>query len=100
MTITLRPETEARLRKRAERSGANPGELADILLSSLLVDDPGDMTAEEVAELWAGIRLGDQAVAEGRERPLKSYVAEQRKKHGFSAQWPSDESREATPYAP
>ena len=84
MTITLTPSTEARLREKAEREGQDLNVVAEALIAAAL-----DWEAQERAEAIEGIRRGDQAAAEGRERPLAAFVAEQRAKHGFPAAWPN-----------
>lgn len=76
MSITLTPETEARLRERAERHGQDANALADSLLADALDDDPDDLTDDEIAKIRAGIRRGLEAVAQGRERPMAEYAAE------------------------
>jgi hypothetical protein len=83
MTITLTPETEARLREKAARDGQDINAVADALIASAL-----EWEAQDRAEAIEGIRRGDQAAAEGRERPLAAFLAEQRAKHGFPAGWP------------
>src|SRR5207248_3046530 len=73
MTITLSPETEARLRERAERDGEDVSSLAEALLSDALAEDPDDLSPEQIAEVRAGIRRGLEAAAEGRERSVAAY---------------------------
>lgn len=90
MAITLTPQIEMRLREKAARDAQDAGALAEALLSILLVDEPETLTENETAEIWTGIRRGDQAAAEGRERPLSEFLAEQRVKHGFSSAWPDN----------
>jgi hypothetical protein len=92
MTITLSPGTEARLREEAEREGQDINAVADALLAAAL-----EWEALDRAEAIEGIRRGDQAAAEGRERPVAAFLAEQRAKHGFPAEWPEgsvDDGRE------
>src|SRR5437764_7804939 len=84
MTITLTPETEARLREKAEREGQDIDTVADALIAAAL-----EWEAQERAEAIEGVRRGDQAAAEGRERALAAFLAEQRAKHGFPAEWPN-----------
>jgi hypothetical protein len=83
MTIMLTPETEARLREKAEREGQDIHAVADALIAAAL-----EWEAQERAEAVEGIRRGDQAAAAGHERPLAAFLAEQRAKHGFPAEWP------------
>lgn len=90
MAITLTPETEARLRERAERDGQDADSLADVLLSDALADDPDDLTDEEIAQVRAGIRRGLEAAAAGRVKPLSQAVAEARQRHGFPDSWASE----------
>jgi len=83
MTINLSPEAEARLREKAERDGQNMNSVADALILSAL-----EWEAREMAEVIEGVRRGDLAAAEGRERPLSTFFSEQRAKYGFSSAWP------------
>jgi predicted transcriptional regulator len=83
MTITLSPEAEARLNEKARRDGQDINTVADALILAAL-----DWEARDRAETIEGIRRGDQAAAEGRERPLAEFFAEQRAKYGFPASWP------------
>jgi len=76
MTITLSPETEARLRRKAERDKQDVNALASTLLDEVLADDPDDLAEEEVAQIRAGIRRGLEAAAQGRERSVDEYAAE------------------------
>jgi len=76
MTITLTPETEARLREKAEREGQDVDAVADALLTTAL-----EWELQDRMEAIDGLRHGDQAAAEGRERPLEAFLAEQRAKY-------------------
>lgn len=67
MTITLRPETEARLRERALRDEADPSELADALLSNVLVDDPRRMTKSEIEASYRAMAADEEREAEAME---------------------------------
>ncbi len=67
MTITLRPETEARLRERALRDEADPSELADALLSNVLVDDPRRMTESEIEDSYRAMAADEEREAEAME---------------------------------
>jgi hypothetical protein len=92
MTIMLTPDTEARLREKAEREGQDLNVVAEALIAAAL-----DWEAQDRAEAIEGVRRGDQAAAEGRERPLAAFLAEQRVRYGFPAEWPSvsvDDGRE------
>lgn len=89
MAITLTPETETRLRQRAEREGQDADAFADAILADVLADDPDELTAEEVTEIRAGIRRGLEAASTGRVKPLSQAVAEARQRHGFPDTWAS-----------
>ena len=80
MTITLTPQTESRLREKAQREGGDINTLAETLIAAAL-----DWEAQERAETIAGIQRGEQAAVQGQERPLAEFLAEQRTKHGFPA---------------
>ena len=87
MTITLTPQTEARLRERAVRDGQDMNAVADMLINTAL-----EWEIQDHEELMAGVERGDQAISEGRERRLTEFLAAQRIKHGFSSQWPHMDS--------
>ena len=94
MTITLTPETENRLLKQAERIGEDVNNLAEALIAHGLSNedftaDPDHLTAEDAAEIRAGIERGLEAAAAGRVKPLAQAVAEARQRHGFPATWAS-----------
>ena len=95
MAITLTPETEARLRERAEREGQDADAFANALLADALADDPDDLTEAEVAEIRVGIRRGLEAAAAGHVKPLAQVVAEARQRHGFPDSWASGADGEA-----
>ena len=80
MPIMLTPETEARLREKAVRDGQDMDAVAESMLKYAL-----EWEAQEQAELIEAICQSDQATAGGRERPFSEFVAEQRAKHGFTA---------------
>jgi hypothetical protein len=82
MTVTITPETEARLREKAARDGQDVNAVAEALLAAAL-----EWEAQEREEVLQGIRQGEQAASEGRERPLQAFLDEQRTKHGFAADW-------------
>ncbi len=67
MTITLKPETEARLRERALRDGSDISELADVLLSNVLVDDPFPMTKAEIEASYRAMAADIEREAEAAE---------------------------------
>jgi len=89
MAITLTPETETRLRQRAEREGQDADTLADTLLADALADDPDDLTPEDAAAIRDGLRRGLEAAAAGRVKPLSQAVAEARHRHGLPDTWAS-----------
>ncbi len=84
MIITIAPGTEAKLRETATREGQDMDELADALLAEGL-----EARALAFAASVAAIQEGLDAVAQGRTRPLESYIVEQRKKRGLPESWPS-----------
>lgn len=79
--ITIEPETEARLREKAQREGQDVDTLANALLAEVL-----EQKAREFAEEVAAIQEGLDAVREGRERPLEEFLVEHRARYGGSAQ--------------
>jgi predicted transcriptional regulator len=74
MTIILSPETETRLRARAERESRDASALADALLLQALLQDPDDLTDSEVAEIRDGIRRGLADCEAGRTEPLSQWA--------------------------
>ncbi len=94
MTITLSPEAEARLNEKSRRDGKDVNAVADALILAAL-----DWEARDQAEAIEGVRRGDQAAAEGRERPLAEFFAEQRAKHGFPPSWPHVAPEQSSPDA-
>ena len=94
MTITLNSEIESRLLEQAGRLGEDANRLAEDLIAqglsdSYLVDDPDDLTHEQIAEIRTGIERGLEAAAAGRVKPLAQVIAEARQRHGFPATWAS-----------
>lgn len=77
MTITLSPQIEAKLLKRARQEGQDLETLANGVLSEYL--------AEEETISAADIRAAIQAE---HAKPIEQYIAEQRSKHGHSEAWP------------
>ena len=71
MTVTLTPQTEMRLREKAEREGQDVNAVADAIIAATL-----EREGREFEETVAGIQRGLQAAAEGRERPFDEYVAD------------------------
>ncbi len=80
MIITLDPEMETMLRKKARREGQEPQSVAKMLLTSSLEAD-----AQEYRETVEALR---EALASGPGKPIEQYLAEQRVKHGYSDDWP------------
>lgn len=94
MTITLNPEIESRLIEHAERIGEDANHLAEEFIAeglsgNYLVDDPDDLTDEQVAEIREGIKRGLEAAVAGRVKSSAQAVAEARQKHGFPSSWAS-----------
>lgn len=94
MTITLNPEIESRLIEHAERIGEDANRLAEELIAEGLssgypMNDPDDLTKEQIAEIRAGIERGLEAAAAGHVKPLAQVVSEARQRHGFPATWAS-----------
>lgn len=84
MTITISPETEAKLWDKAHREGRNPDVIADSILGIVL-----DAEAREEAETAARVQEAMAAADAGREKPLEQYIAEQKAKRGLPDAWPS-----------
>ena len=85
MTITLTPDVEARLREKAAREGSDVNRVAEALIVAGL-----EWEAQDRAETIEAVRQGEQAASEGRERPLREFLADQRLKHGFATTWPHE----------
>ncbi len=75
MTLTLTPQTEAKLLAWAEYEGQD----ADIVADVLLADTLARVQAEEVA----AIRVGFEDSDAGRVRPLAEIAAEKRVKYNL-----------------
>lgn len=75
MTITITPETEAKLREMAAREGQDMNTIVDALLASAI-----EWKSLERAEAIAGIQRGLEASAAGRVRPAAEVFAEMRAK--------------------
>ena len=71
--ITLKPETEAKLKETAEREGREPNAFADLLLAEILAQREGEFAGNVKA-----IQEGFTALREGRERPFAKFIAEHR----------------------
>ncbi len=75
MAITLKPETEEKLRQTAEWEGQDADTLADALLAEVLAQREREY-AEDIAavqEAWVEVR-------EGRERPYQEFLADHRRR--------------------
>ncbi len=55
-------------------------EKVSFLDDAVFLANPDDLTAEEIAEIRAGIRCGLTAASEGRERPVAEYAKIVRKR--------------------
>jgi len=75
LTITITPETEAKLREMAAREGQDMNTIADVLLASAI-----EWEAAERAEAIEGITRGLEASAAGRVRPAAEVFADMRAK--------------------
>ncbi len=73
MTITLRPETEARLHAVAQREGQDMDTLVNQLLEEVL-DLPGLSSIDDTEALREGL----EAMETGRERPFDEFMADHR----------------------
>ena len=76
MTLTLTPETEARLRDHAAREGQDVSAYVEAVFADIFAEDPDDLTQEQLLESCRHIRQGLDDVDQGRVRPLSAYVAE------------------------
>ena len=90
MTVMLSPETEQRLKQKATLEGGDINRIADELISSAL-----DWETLEMEETIEAVRRSQEAIAQGRERPLAEFIAEQRRKYGFPESWPNDVEAES-----
>jgi predicted transcriptional regulator len=84
MTITLPPETEAKLFEAARREGLDADSLANALLEEAL-----ERKSREFSDNVASIQEGLNAVEAGKEKLLSQYIAEQRAGRGLPESWPS-----------
>ena len=71
MTITIAPQTEAKLKEMASREGREVNALADDLLAAVV-----EAADRDHLETLAGIERGRHAYAEGRSRPFSEYVSD------------------------
>lgn len=76
MAITLKPETEEKLRQRAQWEGQDADALADALLADVLAQREREFSEDitSVQEAWGAIR-------QGRERPFTEFMADHRRRH-------------------
>jgi hypothetical protein len=92
LTVTLDTETEERLQARARAAGANPEELAALLLADLLrselVVTEAELTEAEWESLQAGIQRGEGDFAAGRFRSLAEVKADKARRFGIQADSP------------
>ena len=84
MGFDLPGDLEQRLREEARRRGRN----VDAVVAEMLSDEFQRIDCEH-AEVVNAVRQADEAVAEGRERPLSAFLAAQRTKYGFPREWPN-----------
>ena len=78
MPITLNPQTEERLREKAEREGKDMNAVADSLIIAML-----EWEAQERAEALEGLRRGIEASDAGRVRPFADFADEMRAKYSL-----------------
>ena len=78
MTISLSPETEVLLKKRAQQQGATEEQLADSILYDVLSEEiTGDLSDAEA------IREAIEQERDGRYRAFAEYVAEHNARYQF-----------------
>jgi len=92
--MTLTPETENQLLQQAQRTGEDVNRLADTLIANGLPqdgfeDDPHALSADEIADMRAGIERGLEAAAAGRVKSQAQAIAEARQRHDFPESWAS-----------
>ena len=73
MIITLKPETEEKLRKTAEWEGQDVDTLASTILGEAL-----EQRAKQFDENVRAAKAGLDAIDQGRTRPFEEYLAEHR----------------------
>ena len=81
MTITLAPETEARLLEKAKRTGTDVNVLASKMLETSMLEGEDEFLA-----CVKGIQRGLDDFAAGRSRPFSEFAAEQRAKHNLPSE--------------
>ena len=83
ITIDLLSEHEAHIREKAAQEGKSSEEIARNYIVGAL-----EWEARDRAEALEGIRRGLEAAESGRARPLKDFIADQRRKYGYPDSWP------------
>jgi len=80
ITVTLSPEAEAKLRKKAARQGKDVATVAAELLASVL-----EWEAQDYEEAVEGIQRGLDDFEAGRFRSFAEFAEEQRRKYNLPA---------------
>jgi predicted transcriptional regulator len=76
MAITLKPETEEKLRQVAQRQGQDAHSLADIWLAESIARHEQEFEANVAA-----IQEGLDAIDQGRVRPFEDFLSEHRQRY-------------------
>ena len=76
MTVTLSPDTEAKVVARAQREGQDVDHFLDTIIQDALAEDPDELTEEEIDSIRNGVRKRLDAATNGQVRPLNDYAAE------------------------
>lgn len=76
MAITLRPETEEKLRQMAQWEGQDADAFAEALLADILAE-----REQAFAEDVAAAQEGMEAINQGRFRPAAEFFAEHRRRY-------------------
>ena len=76
MTVTLTPQTEARINQMALREGKEPHDVVESILEDAL-----SLDASEYEKSVADIQEGLDAIEQGRERSAEEFFAEHRAKY-------------------
>jgi predicted transcriptional regulator len=77
--IPLKPERRAELEEYAQRHGKDAASALDEALGAYL-----EWERQDFEGAIEGIRKGHEDVMAGRSRPASEFLAEMRRKHGFS----------------
>ena len=80
ITVTLSPEAEAKLRKKAARQGKDVATVAAEMLASVL-----EWEAQDYEEAVEGIQRGLDDFEAGRFRSFAEFTEEQRRKYNLPA---------------